>query len=43
MVEHEVHHRAQIYVYLGILGIPTPALYGLTSEEVRARTVRMIR
>jgi uncharacterized damage-inducible protein DinB len=42
MVEHEVHHRAQIYVYLGILGIPTPALYGLTSEEVRARTDRMV-
>ncbi len=38
MVEHEVHHRAQIYVYLGILGIPTPPLYGLTSEEVRARS-----
>jgi uncharacterized damage-inducible protein DinB len=38
MVEHEVHHRAQIYVYLGILGIPTPPIYGLTSEEVRARS-----
>jgi uncharacterized damage-inducible protein DinB len=38
MVEHEVHHRAQIYVYLGILGIPTPPLYGLTSEEVRERS-----
>lgn len=35
MVEHEVHHRAQIYVYLGMLGIATPPLYGLTSEEVR--------
>jgi uncharacterized damage-inducible protein DinB len=40
MVEHEVHHRAQIYVYLGILGIPTPPIYGLTSEEVRARSQR---
>jgi uncharacterized damage-inducible protein DinB len=38
MVEHEVHHRAQIYVYLGILGIPTPPIYGLTSEEVRERS-----
>ncbi|HEU4416733.1 MAG TPA: DinB family protein [Candidatus Angelobacter sp.] len=38
MVEHEVHHRAQIYVYLGMLGIPTPPIYGLTSEEVRARS-----
>ena len=38
MVEHEVHHRAQIYVYLGILGIPTPPIYGLTSEEVKERS-----
>lgn len=39
MAEHEVHHRGQIYLYLSILGIPTPPLYGLTSEEVRARSV----
>jgi uncharacterized damage-inducible protein DinB len=38
MVEHEIHHRGQIYIYLGILGVPTPPLYGLTSEEVRARS-----
>jgi uncharacterized damage-inducible protein DinB len=38
MVEHEVHHRAQIYVYLGMLDIPTPPIYGLTSEEVKARS-----
>lgn len=38
MVEHEIHHRAQIYVYLGMLGIPTPPIYGLTSEEVRERS-----
>jgi uncharacterized damage-inducible protein DinB len=37
MVEHEIHHRGQIYIYLGFLGVPTPSLYGLTSEEVRAR------
>lgn len=36
MTEHEIHHRGQIYLYLGILGVPTPPLYGLTSEEVRA-------
>ncbi|MFK7923910.1 MAG: DinB family protein [Bacteroidia bacterium] len=34
MVEHEVHHRGQLYVYLGMLNIKTPPLYGLTSEEV---------
>ena len=37
MTEHEIHHRGQIYLYLAILGVPTPPLYGLTSEEVRAR------
>lgn len=38
MVEHEVHHRAQIYIYLGMLGITTPPIYGLTSEEVKERS-----
>lgn len=38
MVEHEVHHRGQIYLMLGLLDVPTPPLYGLTSEEVRARS-----
>jgi len=39
MVEHEAHHRGQIYMMLGMLGVDTPPLYGLTEEEVRARTV----
>ena len=38
MVEHEAHHRGQIYLMLGILDVPTPPLYGLTSEEVRDRS-----
>jgi uncharacterized damage-inducible protein DinB len=38
MTEHEIHHRGQIYIYLGILDVSTPPLYGLTSEEVRARS-----
>ncbi len=38
MIEHEVHHRGQIYLYLGMIDVPTPPLYGLTSEEVRARS-----
>jgi uncharacterized damage-inducible protein DinB len=38
MTEHEIHHRGQIYLYLGILGVPTPPIFGLTSEEVRARS-----
>lgn len=39
MIEHEVHHRGQIYLMLGMRGVATPPLYGLTSEEVRARSV----
>ncbi len=39
MVEHEAHHRGQIYLMLGLLEVPTPPLYGLTSEEVQARSV----
>jgi uncharacterized damage-inducible protein DinB len=38
MTEHEIHHRGQIYLYLGILGVPTPPIFGLTSEQVRARS-----
>ncbi|HYG64301.1 MAG TPA: DinB family protein [Thermoanaerobaculia bacterium] len=38
MVEHEIHHRGQLYLYLSILGISGPPLYGLTSEEVRERS-----
>jgi len=34
MVEHEVHHRGQLYIYLALLEVPTPPLYGLTSEQV---------
>jgi uncharacterized damage-inducible protein DinB len=38
MCEHEAHHRGQIYLMLGMLEVPTPPLFGLTSEEVRARS-----
>ena len=38
MVEHEIHHRGQLYLYLGMLAVPTPPLYGLTSEEVYERS-----
>jgi uncharacterized damage-inducible protein DinB len=39
MVEHEIHHRGQIYMYLAMLGVCAPPLYGLTEEEVRARSL----
>ena len=35
MVEHEVHHRGELYAYLGVLGVNVPPLYGLTSEQLR--------
>ena len=38
MVEHEIHHRGQIYLYLAFLDVSTPPLYGLTAEEVQARS-----
>ena len=39
MAEHEIHHRGQLYTYLSVLGIKTPPIYGLTSEEVADRSV----
>jgi uncharacterized damage-inducible protein DinB len=39
MAEHEAHHRGQIYSMLGLLGVPTPPLYGLTEPEVRAASL----
>ncbi len=38
MAEHEAHHRGQLYLMLAMRGVPTPPIYGLTSEEVRARS-----
>ena len=38
MCEHEAHHRGQIYLMLGMLGVSAPPLFGLTSEEVRSRS-----
>jgi uncharacterized damage-inducible protein DinB len=40
MVEHEIHHRGQIYIYLAMLNVPTPPLYGLTSEQLSERSAR---
>ena len=38
MIEHEVHHRGQLFLYLALLGESAPPLYGLTEEEVAARS-----
>ncbi|HEY8957742.1 DinB family protein [Chitinophaga sp.] len=42
MVEHEIHHRGELYIYLNLLGIKTPPMYGLTSEEVAENSVPAI-
>ncbi|MEZ4918405.1 MAG: DinB family protein [Saprospiraceae bacterium] len=34
LAEHEIHHRAEIYLYLNLLDVQTPPMYGLTAEEV---------
>ena len=34
MVEHEAHHRGQVYMTLGMLGVPTPPLFGLREDQV---------
>lgn len=39
MVEHESHHRGQLYFMLGLLGVKTPPIFGLTEEEVKSRSV----
>lgn len=38
MIEHEAHHRGQLYLLLALRDVATPPIYGLTSEEVRARS-----
>jgi uncharacterized damage-inducible protein DinB len=40
MFEHEAHHRGQIYMMLSLRGVKTPPLYGMTEEEVVARSAR---
>jgi uncharacterized damage-inducible protein DinB len=38
MIEHEIHHRGQLYIYLNLSGIKTPPMFGLTAEEVQAKS-----
>jgi uncharacterized damage-inducible protein DinB len=38
MVEHEIHHRAELYIYLNLIGVKTPPMFGLTAEEVQERS-----
>ena len=38
MAEHEAHHRGQLYLMLRLLGVETPPLFGMTEEQLRARS-----
>jgi uncharacterized damage-inducible protein DinB len=40
MLEHEAHHRGQLYMTLGLLGVVTPPIYGLTEPELLARSAK---
>jgi len=39
MLEHEAHHRGQMYVYLGILGVSAHPLYTLNEPQLRQLSV----
>jgi uncharacterized damage-inducible protein DinB len=39
MPEHEIHHRGQLYMMLGMLDVETPPpLYGMTATDVQRRS-----
>ena len=33
VMNHSIHHRAQLGVYLRLNGVPVPALYGPSADE----------
>jgi uncharacterized damage-inducible protein DinB len=35
-LEHEAHHRGQLYLMLAMHDVTTPPIYGLTAEQVQA-------
>lgn len=39
LAEHEIHHRAELYIYLNMLNVKTPPMYGLTSEQVIEKSI----
>ncbi|ASW73956.1 damage-inducible protein DinB [Chryseobacterium piperi] len=40
MVEHEIHHRGELYIYLNLLDVKTPQIYGFSAEEVQEMSVK---
>ena len=41
MVEHEIHHRAELYIYLNLLDVKTPQIFGFSAEEVQELSVNL--
>ena len=39
MAEHEIHHRSQLAVYLSLMGIQPPRIFGLGVEDLIALSV----
>ena len=39
MVEHEIHHRSQLAVYLSLMGEQPPHIFGLGVEDLIAISV----
>lgn len=40
VIAHAVHHRGQLTVYLRLLDVPVPALYGASADEDEASPTR---
>ncbi|REC47422.1 DinB family protein [Chryseobacterium pennipullorum] len=41
MIEHEIHHRGELYIYLNMLDVKTPQIYGFSAEEVQDMSIRL--
>lgn len=41
MTEHEIYHRAELYIYLNLLAIKTSPIFGLTAEEVIENSLKI--
>jgi len=39
MVEHEIHHRGELYIYINLLGVKTPPMFDLTAEDVERLSI----
>jgi uncharacterized damage-inducible protein DinB len=39
MAEHDIHHRSQLAVYLSLMDVQTPHIFGLGVEDLIALSV----